>query len=477
MDNKNLIYKNYFLSIKKILKRINFDFLYYIPSLYKKDLRKDKISIIKIKFNFLISLFRKNYLVDNPNYIKKSKICFISHYVGSDISDKNYDFYYGELFKKLKIKEKFYVILINHTDESLNDIQKKFGKSNIVRAYVNNDFSLFFDSLIILKIIKQYLIFFFKIKIRFKKFNLLGKLNLNFNLNLFLSSRFTFKISENIIKILKISKNLNQLVSTFEGHAYERIIFNYAKKNKIKSYGYFFSVIREYKNNIYYDFSKLYQPDVILTSGQVARKDLKLNRQFKKITILGSNKSIEKIKNFNIYKKKKINKTILVCPEGLYSETNQMFDIINNNLLNSEKFNFIFRTHPLIDVREYKKNLKNKKIMFSKNKKIENDFKKSDFIFYKGSSVCVQAVQNGLIPINFKIKKNDFSLDPLYKVNKFYVDNSRKLIEFAKMLDTNKHETRIKNQLKDIQKYSQLYFQKLNVQIIKDQFKQNIYYN
>ena len=73
MSNKNIFYKKYFLSIGDFLQKSNFDFLYYIPSLYKKDLRKDKISVIKIKFNFLLSLFRKNYLVDDLSYIRDSK--------------------------------------------------------------------------------------------------------------------------------------------------------------------------------------------------------------------------------------------------------------------------------------------------------------------------------------------------------------------------------------------------------------------
>ena len=163
------------------------------------------------------------------------------------------------------------------------DIQKKFRKSKIIRAYVNNDFSLFFDSLSILKIVKEYLFFFFKEKKKYNNYKILKKLNLNLNLKLFLSSRFTVKISENIIKILTKSKNLNHLVATFEGHAFERIIFNYAKKNKIKSYGYFFSVIREYKNSIYYNFNKMYQPDLILTSGLIGKKDLKLNLSLKKL--------------------------------------------------------------------------------------------------------------------------------------------------------------------------------------------------
>ena len=158
----------------------------------------------------------------------------------------------------------------------------------------------------------------------------------------------------------------------------------------------------------------------------------------------------------------------------LYSETGQMFDIINSDLFNSEKLNFIFRTHPLIKLEDYRKNIKNKNITFSINKKIKDDFKKSDFIFYKGSSVCIQAVQNGLIPINLKSKKSDFSMDPFYKVNNFNVKNSQTLIDVIKMLDTNKNNIKFKKQLQNLQKYSQLYFQSLNTKIIKTLFKKNI---
>ena len=46
----------------------------------------------------------KSLLFDDKNKIKKSKICFISHYVGNKVSDKELDFYYGDLFKNSKFK-------------------------------------------------------------------------------------------------------------------------------------------------------------------------------------------------------------------------------------------------------------------------------------------------------------------------------------------------------------------------------------
>ena len=467
MNKKNLRYEKYFKNLNLTLNNLNNKFLYYIPSLYKKDLRKDKISIIKVKFSFISSLFRKSYLIEDLDKVKKSKICFISHYVGNKINDQDYDFYYGNLFKRLEIQKSFYVILINHTNESLSEIRKKFKNSKISRAYVNNDFNIVSDSLNLLKISKKYLNFKIFNLVNYNKFNVFKKLNLIFDYKFFLSSRYTYKISNSIKNILGKSENLENLVTTFEGHAFEKIIFNYCKNNKIKSFGYFFSVIREYKNSIYYKFNQNYQPDVVLTSGTISKNDLQLNSPFKNIKVLGCNKSSKQKKKFNIFKNKSKKITILVCPEGLFSETLMLLKLINSEELNKKEFKFIFRTHPLINIsRDFETYKMNNNIHFSKEKDIKKDFNKSDIILYSGSSVCIQATVSGLIPINFKNNKSDFSFDPLYKLNKFIVNNAIMLLYVFNEINKNKSKSKFKQALQKIQNYAQLYFQKLNVDIL-----------
>jgi len=469
MNNQNSIYKKYFKDLYIFLNQYKNNFFYNFPTLFKKDLREDKISIIKIKFNFFKSIFRKSYLIEDLKIIKKAKICFISHYVGNKIINKDKDFYYGNLFEKLKKKDEFFVILINHTNESLSEIKKKFQYSKITRVYINNDFSLIFDFYDILVILKEFISYNIKKIVNPKKFRILRKHNLRLNLNFFLSSRFTLQISRNIIQILNKTEKLNNLISTFEGHTFERIIFNYCKKKNIKSFGYFFSVLREYRNSIYYNFDQKYQPDEVLTSGLISKKDLEYNSPFKQIKILGSNKNITKSKKFNIYKnKKKI--TILVCPEGLFSETNHMLKIINQEILNKKQFKFIFRTHPLINLKDIHIEKINKNIFFSKNKDVEKDFIASDFIFYNGSSVSIQAVMNGLVPINLNDKNNKFSLDPLYKINKFIVSGPKSLEKIILLINKNKSKIKMKHEIKTIQDYSRLYFQKLNIKTLVNSF-------
>ena len=93
---------------------------------------------------------------------------------------------------------------------------------------------------------------------------------------------------------------------------------------------------------------------------------------------------------------------------------------------------------------------------------VTHDIKKCDIILYKGSSVCIEAVMNGLIPLNFHEDKNCFSYDPLYKVNNFKVRNSKMIKLFVNSLDKKEKRAKIKKNTGKIQKYCELYFQKLN---------------
>ena len=464
MYKKNIFYKQYFLNLFRSLNEFKNDFLFKIPDLYKRDLRNDKISIIKVNFNFFKNLFSKSIIYDNYSRSCKSETFIISHYVGNVIKEKDLDFYYGKVLKDLNKKTLLTLILINHTNEKLEHIRKKFFSSKINRIYLNNNFSFILDFNILIKIIIEYILFFFKNYLLSNKLKINKKKGIELNLKAFLNARYTIKLTNKIINVLNKSKNLKNFITTFEGHAFEKIIFKYCKEKKIKSFGYFFSVIREYKNSIYFKFNDWYQPDLVLTSGLHSKIDLQKISPFKKnIAILGSNKCVSKVMPLNILKnKKKI--SILVCPEGLYSETLSILKLINNKLLEINNINFVFRTHPLINiVRDFSENIINQNIIFSKEANIKKDFKNCDIILYSGSSACIEATMNGLIPINYKIDKF-LSYDPLYKVNKFIVVDQQQLYNKILHIKKNKFNQKLINKAKKIQLYSKLYFQKLNPQ-------------
>jgi hypothetical protein len=464
MNIKNTLYKKYFYNLNLTLNGLNNKFLFYIPKLYKRDLRKDKISIIKINFKFFKSFFKKSYLYDDYKKTIHSRIFFISHYIGSVSADVDLDFYYGNLLKNIYKKIPLTIILINHTNENLKEVKERFKLSNINRVYIDNDFNIITDTIVLIKILKEYILFRVYKFLNYNKFKRYNKIDTNYNFSLFFDARYTYKLTSKITYILDKCKNLKNLVTTFEGHAFEKIIFNYCKKKKIKSFGYFFSVIREYKNVIYFKFDNCYQPDLVLTSGLHSRNDLQKNSPFKKnIEILGSNKCVSKIKTFNVLKyRPKIR--VLVCPEGLYSETLSMLKLINSKLFEKKNIHFIFRTHPLINIfQDFSINVINKNIFFSKEKNIQKDFQNCDIILYSGSSACIEATMNGLVPVNFKTDKV-FSYDPLYSINKFVVDNEHQLYSLILQIKKYRFDKKFINKIKKIQIYCKLYFQKLNEQ-------------
>lgn len=144
-----------------------------------------------------------------------------------------------------------------------------------------------------------------------------------------------------------------------------------------------------------------------------------------------------------------------------------MLKLINDKLLNNPNITFIFRTHPLIDIkRDFKKIMLNKNIFISKESDIKKDFIKSNYILYSGSSVSIYAIMNGLIPINYKNTKNEFSLDPFYKINNLIVKNPLTLLNLLKKINKSKYSAEFRKKLHKTQKYANLYFKKLNKDIL-----------
>ena len=455
-------YEKYFINLVKYLNLIKFPFLYYLPSLLKRDFRTDSVKTKK-KYNFLpLKNFNKDISINENFFFLDSEVCFISHYVGI-INKKNpdYDFYYGKLLQEFKKKKiKFSVILINHTEETVEEIHRKFAKSQINRIIINNKFLLVKDLKILFYIFYKFILFkLFNIN-KSKKIKNLSNFY-NISLKNFASSKDTIKLTNNIKLVLNKMQNLKNLIITYEGHAFENIIFKYTNKKKIKSFGYFFSVIREFKNGIFYNIDKSYRPNLIYTSGNVITKYLKKNINFKnkQIFTLGSDKHfIKKFKPRKNFKKGKLK--VLVCPEGLYSETVSMLELIKKNTIKENNIDYLFRMHPVIDKNIIKEKYSSKKIKFSKNKNILKDLNQCDVILYSGSSVSIQAINKGLIPIYYHKDKDLFSIDPVFQINELRVKNENQLNNLLNLILKNNKSIH-KKKLK-IQKYCRDYFTKLN---------------
>lgn len=355
--------------------------------------------------------------------------------------------------------------MINKTNFQLQDIKKKFKNTIHSRIYVNQYSHPVKDIKLIIKLFINYLSFVFKKT--YIKFNREEKkiISEKFTFLNFIKARTTLKLVNNIESILNdYSNNTQCIVFTFEGHAFERMLIEICKKKKIKSIGYFFSVIRQLKTNIFYKFPKFLMPDDIFTTGSVVKNYFKKNStKIQNIHMVGSGRKFLN-KKFNI-KRILSSETcnILICPEGLYTETDIMFNLGLSLSQKKTKFNFNFRIHPeLKQNKKYMGNLNNRIKNFRNfkisNNSLDDDINHNHILIYRGSSICVNGVLGGMVPIYYKLH-NEISLDPLFEINQFKAENESQILRYIDLLRLHKNKKKLNNKMKSLMNYCKLYYE------------------
>lgn len=412
----------------KILKKnsqniffLSNDWLFY-KSFHPVEL--EKYNLIKCNFLFtiitIIILYAK-YQIKNMVLLilsiknldfKKKKInkkkydsIFITYKFNKYYNFKN-DSYYSDIYKVYKKNNKnFFVLAVNH--------QKNFflKKNKIENFQELSKLNNFFEEIYYYIFLNYYFFKFFFNIFKFntifeKKFYLLLAINF-ISGNTFDNLRYYFQIKKHIEQ-----KGIKSIITIFEGHGLERLIFRAAKSfnNKIKTVAYNHSFITKKHNSVFLNLGIKNQPDHIIFSNQISinlfKHKLKLRAKAKLFCVSKNNS-----KFFNFNKSRKNKNTCLVAPEGLDSETIKLFNFSIDYLKKFKNMNFIWRFHPIYYDREVdflKKNIPDfldfKKYIYLSKKNINHDFKKSKYILYRGSSVVVDAIRNNLIPINLNIK-------------------------------------------------------------------------
>ncbi len=230
--------------------------------------------------------------------------------------------------------------------------------------------------------------------------------------------RLTYQINELLARL-----HPKVIVSTYEGHAYERVIFATARKfdSTIKCISYQHTGVFRLSNAIRQSLKAEYNPDLILTSGIDGKEELQNSLELKGIPIkvLGSIRgdvadSDVLVNNYE--------KCCLVIPEGFRSECYVLFSFSLQCALQRPDIDFIWRLHPSITFKELKykySEFNNLPPNISLSKRgLEEDILNSAWVLYRGSTAIFKAISQGLRPIYLQ-KKNEISIDPLYKMNEW----------------------------------------------------------
>ena len=371
--------------------------------------------LIKKLLSYTISLFLRLFISlkkSKPKSLsgvnQKMNSIFISHLLNKDQAKDINDFYFNEIPNQFCGKNNSLLLLINHTKENY-----KFGKeeNKIVIPHtlsfleeIRISFKLFLEAIKICNTKVD-----FKIKLTAAVESLSPSTHINLRIGLF---------TKELIKIF----NPNYIFTTYEGQAWERLVYGLSKKenNNITNVGYQHALFFRNQHSIARRIEKNYNPDFVLCSGENSKKKF-IQKDFlsnDKIILLGSNRISAK----RISKSRQINTdTFLVLPEGDLAEC---LPIVDFSLLLANTFKnlkFIVRLHPITNRRkllQLRPLLRSENNIELSNETFDFDINRSNFSIYRGSTAIIKAIQSGLYPLYYHIK-DGVNVDPLYNLNEF----------------------------------------------------------
>jgi hypothetical protein len=420
---------------------------------------------IRFRISSLIRIFQAIFFKESTSYGKndiKSDILFVSHLTNKDQFFTDEDPYFGDLPTQL-LEHNFHsaVAFINHIKANNSHKSKVWNESRIFRHVLSINLDFF----------SEIKLQFFQRKAK-KQLNLIFKdLKIDKELakdilmhHLSSSSFSALRIAMHIANIVKLS-DIKYVVTTFEGHSWERLVYFYVRKvnPEIKCFGYQHSAVFKRQHAIKRSLNHAYNPDAILTSGNISKNLLRDSKSLKqlKIVCLGSPKYSEP----RLIKDKL--KCCLVVPEGTIKDCLSLFKLSYIYAVKNQNQKFIWRLHPLIsfeDLKRYSnifKKIPNN--IFLSEVSLDEDVKKSDTVLYSGSTAVVNAISSGLMPIYYQKHLEEFSIDPIYLFSKgkqivFNQNDLRKAL--SKSIDIEARQS--------LQNFAQEFYTPLNVKTFKE---------
>lgn len=397
---------------------------------------------------------------------KKIDVVFISHLVNAKHLDLESDFYFSNIPEFLKSEGiNSLLMLINHTNESTGNLSKKNRDAGIPRIMIPKKLTLSGEVKILTGAIKELISMrkesnrttgFFKNSLRFFS-----------SFNGFRGALFGLRMDNYVRQVLSHFKPV-VVITIYEGHAWERLVYNAVAQKNILRIGYQHSIVTRYSHAMCRSLGRSYDPDIIYTSGTVTNNHLtkKLEGSHTKVITLGSNKLLNITSVPKVVKK---TKTCLVIPEGLDNECEILFRFTLQCASKLTNVNFIWRLHPQLSFSEVlgQMNLSSKdipkNITISKLLLIE-DINLSTHVLYRGSAAVIESIYGGLIPM-YLSDGSDMTIDLLHGIS-----SGRKIINNFDDLSSalSKYS---ENDIKNLQCYCEKYFTQLDYSILTNEIK------
>ena len=227
------------------------------------------------------------------------------------------------------------------------------------------------------------------------------------------------------------------VITLYEGHAWERCVWHAARvaNKRTLCVGYQHVNLRKnshaMKRSLYPDRYG-YDPDLLLTLGEVTQNMLQRSERLKNVAKLVYGTHRRYGSRIEV-KAPKTTPAFLVLPEGVESESIYLFDLALACAASLPDIRFIFRMHPVLSFESIISQLNGyppdtDNVELSDRPNIEEDFDRTGYILYRGSSTVMYAILAGLKPFYFE-QPGEMNFDPIFEL-----DVWRERVRFSKEL-------------------------------------------
>ena len=366
---------------------------------------------------------------ETKEFPEQVDVLFVSHLLNKSQMDQPDDFYFGELPNELAAQGHSVVIaLIKHFDKPSMTFTNRWKESTVPRAILSDSLG-FLEEIALYRGLKK--------ESSWLRRSANKEISGLFRRVLVRASEEA--ISGNSLATLRMAKQIGALVAklkpktlvvTHEGYAWERVAFAAARSAtpEIQCIGYQHAALFRLQHAIRRNLAVKYNPDQILTAGAISKAQLERAPTLKgvMISVLGSNRSprAEITSKIDCAHNQRQSKQLddpacLVLPEGIASECHLLFEFSLACAQTFPEIKFIWRLHPLMTY----ESLVAKSFMLKKLPKnivlsqgtLAEDFAKSRWTLYRGTTTVVQAVMAGLRPIYLRLS-GELEIDPLYEL-------------------------------------------------------------
>lgn len=211
------------------------------------------------------------------------------------------------------------------------------------------------------------------------------------------------------------------ILLTFEGHAWERLAFHAARSvnPSIKCIGYQHTILFPRQHAISRPLGCRYDPDVLLTIGDLTRGILAERPGLAKVRLetYGSHRRTQALMSRAADDARRC----VVIPEGIESECVFLLRFAMACAQRLPSLEFVVRMHPVMpfrflarrhrELRRFPSNMR-----LSSSSELAHDFARCRWALYRGSSAVLQALLAGVRPVYVE-RENELCFDPLYLVS------------------------------------------------------------